>query len=209
MAQKVNPLSLRLQVNKNWQSKWFASKGAYTQFLAEDLRIRRFIEKNLSRRAGLDRVEIERSRNMVNVNLFAARPGVIIGRGGAGIDELKVNLQKLLDGPVRVNIEEVKKPELRAKLVADNVAGQLERRTSFRRAMKATADATMRAGARGVKIVIAGRLNGAEMARTEKELLGSIPLHTIKAGIDYGASQAHTTYGVVGVKVWVYRQEEG
>ncbi len=207
MAQKVNPFSMRLQVTKNWQSKWFAAKGAYTQFLAEDLKIRRFIDKNLSRRAGLDRVEIERARNLVSIALYTARPGVVIGRGGAGIEELKTNLQKLLKSPIKLTIEEVKKPELRAKLVADNVAGQMERRISFRRAIKATADATMRSGAKGVKIVVAGRLNGSEMARTEKELLGSIPLHTLKAEIDYGASEAHTTYGVVGVKVWVYRDK--
>ena len=207
MAQKVNPFSLRLQVNKNWQSKWFAAKGAYRQFLAEDLKVRRHLEKQLSRRAGLDRVEIERSRNQVTITLYTARPGVVIGRGGAGIEELKQQLQKLLNSPVQLTIEEVKKPELRAKLVADNIATQLERRTSFRRAMKSTADSSLRAGAKGVKIVVAGRLNGAEMARTEKELLGSIPLHTLKAAIDYGQSEAHTTYGVVGVKVWIYRDE--
>ena len=207
MAQKVNPTSMRLQLNKNWQSKWFAVKGTYTKLLAEDLGIRRYIDQNLSRRAGLDRVEIERSRNMVNINLFATRPGVIIGRGGSGIEELKNNLQKLLKSPIRVTIEEIKKPELRANLVADNLANQLERRTSFRRAIKMSAESTMRAGAKGVKIVVAGRLNGAEMARTEKELVGSIPLHTLKAPIEFGKSVAKTTYGSIGVKVWIYKEE--
>jgi len=206
MGQKVNPMSLRLQLSKNWQSRWFASKEAYTRNLSQDLKIRRHIAKNVERRAGIDRVEIERSRNQVTVTLFTARPGVVIGRGGAGIEELKTQLQKLIEGPVRVVIEEVKKPELRAQLVADNVAGQLERRISFRRAIKSTADASMRAGAKGVKIVVAGRLNGAEMARTQKELLGSIPLHTLRADIDYGHSVARTSYGVLGVKVWINRE---
>lgn len=206
MGQKVNPQSMRLQVTKNWQSKWFASKGSYTKNLGEDLKMRAFLKENLERRAGIDRVEIERSRNQITVTLYTARPGVVIGRGGAGIDELKLNLAKLIDSPVRVVIEEIKKPELRAQLVADNVAGQLERRISFRRAIKATAEASMRAGAKGVKIVVAGRLNNAEMARTEKELLGSIPLHTLRADIDYGHATAKTSAGITGVKVWIYKE---
>ncbi len=206
MGQKVNPRSMRLQVNKNWQSKWFASKSSYTKNLGEDLRIRAFLKKNLERRAAIDRVEIERSRNQITVTLYTARPGVVIGRGGAGIDELKLNLVKIVGSPIRVVIEEVKKPELRAQLVADNVAGQLERRISFRRAIKATAEASMRSGAKGVKIVVAGRLNNAEMARTEKELLGSIPLHTLRADIDYGNATAKTTAGIIGVKVWIYKE---
>ena len=206
MGQKVNPRSMRLQVNKNWQSKWFASKSSYTKNLGEDLRIRAFLKKNLDRRASIDRVEIERSRNQITETLYTARPGVVIGRGGAGIDELKLNLVKIVGSPIRVVIEEVKKPELRAQLVADNVAGQLERRISFRRAIKATAEASMRSGAKGVKIVVAGRLNNAEMARTEKELLGSIPLHTLRADIDYGNATAKTTAGIIGVKVWIYKE---
>lgn len=205
MGQKVNPQSFRLQVNKGWQSRWFASKASYTKNLGEDLKMRAFLKENLERRAGIDKVEIERSRNQITVTLFTARPGVVIGRGGAGIDELKLNLAKLIDSPVRVVIEEIKKPELRAQLVADNVAGQLERRISFRRAIKATAEASMRAGAKGVKIVVAGRLNNAEMARTEKELLGSIPLHTLRADIDFGRATAKTSAGITGVKVWIYK----
>lgn len=206
MGQKVNPQSMRLQVTKNWQSKWFASKSNYTKNLGEDLKLRTYLKQNLERRAGIDKVEIERSRNQITVTLYTARPGVVIGRGGAGIDELKLNLAKLIGSPVRVVIEEIKKPELRAQLVADNVASQLERRISFRRAIKATAEASMRAGAKGVKIVVAGRLNNAEMARTEKELLGSIPLHTLRADIDYGHATARTSAGITGVKVWIYKE---
>lgn len=208
MAQKVNPTSMRLQLTKDWHSKWFASKSAYTKNLTADLQVRKLLEKQLERRAGVDRIDIERSRNQITITVHTARPGVIIGRGGSGIEEVKLKLQNLLGQPIKVNIEEVKKPELRAKLVSDNIANQIERRISFRRAMKSTADATMRAGAKGVKIVVAGRLNGAEMARTQKEIQGSIPLHTIRAPIDYGNSVARTTYGVIGVKVWIYRGEE-
>lgn len=208
MAQKVSPTSFRLQLNRDWQSKWFATKSTYTKLLTEDLNLRKYIDANLSRRAGLDKVEIERSRNMVKVTLFATKPGVIIGRGGTGIEDLKTNLQKLISSPIRITIEEIKKPELRANLVADNLANQLERRMSFRRAIKLAAEGSMRAGAQGVKIVMAGRLNGAEMARTEKELIGSIPLHTMKAPIDFGKSVAKTTYGTIGVKVWIYRNTE-
>lgn len=205
MGQKVNPRSMRLQVNKEWQSKWFASGNDYTLFLAEDLRLRKALEETVDRRVGIDHVDIERSPNLVTVFIHTARPGMIIGRGGAGIDELKLRLQKLASVPVKLNIEEVKKPELRAKLVADNIASQLERRIAFRRAVKATADATMRAGARGVKVVVAGRLGGIEMARTEKEILGSIPLHTLRADIDYGTAKAQTSVGTIGVKVWIYK----
>lgn len=206
MGQKVNPISLRLPVTKNWQSKWFATKRTYTEFLLEDLKIRGFLEQHLERRAAVDAIDIERAPNQVNITIHTARPGVVIGRAGSGIEDIKTQLQKLVSSPVRINIEEVKKPELRAKLIADNIANQLERRISFRRAIKSTADATMKAGAQGVKIIVAGRLNGAEMARTEKEAVGSIPLHTIRANIDYAKAVARTTYGVIGVKVWVFRK---
>ncbi|MEX0748658.1 MAG: 30S ribosomal protein S3 [Candidatus Saccharimonadales bacterium] len=208
MGHKVNPISMRLQVNKDWKSKWFANKRDYASALHEDIKIRDLIERQLDRRAAVDRVEIERSPNAIAVNLFTARPGVVIGRGGENVDALKQKLAKLIDSPITLNIEEVKKPELHAKLVADNIASQLERRISFRRAIKSTADATMRSGAKGVKIIVSGRLNGSEMARTEKEVLGSIPLHTIRANIDYAKVTAVTTYGVIGVKVWVYQGEE-
>lgn len=208
MGHKINPISFRLPVNKNWQSKWFASKQAYSQALHEDLQIRETIENHMDRRAAIDRIEIERSPGDVAVTIYTARPGVIIGRGGAGIEELKKRLARSIDSPLTLNIEEVKQPELRAQLVADNVAGQLERRISFRRAMKSAVDATSRSGAKGVKIIVSGRLNGADMARTEKEVIGSIPLHTLRADIDYAQANAVTTYGVIGVKVWIYRGEE-
>lgn len=207
MGQKVNPVSLRLQLNRDWNSKWFAHGKEYQDKLAEDIKVRKLLEQQLDRRAGIERIEIERSTNQVTVTVYSAKPGVVIGRGGAGVEAVKKELEKLIDGPVRFNIEEVKKPELKAKLIAENVASQLERRFSFRRAIKATADATMRAGAKGVKVTVSGRLNGAEMARTETEALGSIPLHTLRANIDFAQTVARTTYGVIGVKVWVYKEE--
>lgn len=208
MGHKVNPTSMRLQINKNWQSKWFANKRDFADVLKQDLEIRKLIDQQLDRRAAVDRVEIERSTNAVTINVHTARPGVVIGRGGENVEALKRKLAQAISSPISLNIEEVKKPELRAKLVADNVAGQLERRISFRRAVKSTSDATMRAGAKGVKIIVAGRLNGSEMARTEKEVLGSIPLHTLRANIDYAHVNAITTYGVIGVKVWIYQGED-
>lgn len=208
MGHKVNPVSMRLQVNKKWKSKWFAGKREFAAALHEDIRIRELIENQLDRRAAVDQVEIERSHNALTVTVFTARPGVVIGRGGENVEMLKRKLVNLVKRPITLNIEEIKKPELHAKLVADNIASQLERRISFRRAIKSTSDATMRAGAKGVKIIVSGRLNGAEMARTEKEVLGSIPLHTLRADIDYAQVKAVTTYGVIGVKVWVYRGEE-
>ncbi len=206
MGQKVNPTSMRLQVNKKWQSKWFASGKDYTLFLAEDLKLRAFIDSKLDRRAGIDHVDIERSPNQVNIFIHSSRPGMIIGRGGAGIEELKTSIQKMASVPVKINIEEVKKPELRAKLVAENIAGQLERRIAFRRAIRGSVDNTMKAGADGVKVVASGRLGGIEMARTEKEIAGSIPLHTLKANIDYAAARAQTSAGIIGVKVWIYKK---
>ncbi|MEX0934520.1 MAG: 30S ribosomal protein S3 [Candidatus Saccharimonadales bacterium] len=208
MGHKVNPTSMRLQVNKNWQSKWFASKRDYADILNQDIKIRDLIQKQLDRRAAINKIEIERSPNSLVVNIYTARPGVVIGRGGESVELLKKKLTELVEGPITLNIEELKKPELYAQLVADNIASQLERRISFRRAIKSSSDVTMRAGAKGIKIVIAGRLNGAEMARTEKEVVGSIPLHTLRADIDYAATQAITTYGVIGVKVWIYKGEE-
>ncbi|MBI4101141.1 30S ribosomal protein S3 [Candidatus Microgenomates bacterium] len=207
MGQKVNPTSMRLQVLKDWRSRWFANKAEYKRFLAEDLKIRRLIDTKLDRRVGIDHVDIERSPNMVTVTIHTARPGMIIGRGGAGIDDLKNQLQKITAVPIKLTIEEIKKPELRAQLVADNIAAQLERRIAFRRAIKLTADNSLQAGAKGIKIVVSGRLGGIEMARTEKEIGGSIPLHTLRADIDYGQATAHTGAGLIGVKVWVYKGE--
>jgi small subunit ribosomal protein S3 len=208
MGHKVNPTSMRLQLNKNWQSKWIASKGAYKSNLSEDIKIRRYLDTAISRRAGIDKVETERSRNTLNVIIHASKPGIIIGRAGAGIDELKKQLQKIVESPLQIKIEEVKRPELRAKLVAENVAGQLEKRFSFRRAIKTAADNSMQAGAQGVKVMVSGRIGGNEMARREKEIVGSIPLHTLRANIDYGFAAAKTTTGIVGVKVWIYTNPE-
>ena len=207
MGQKVNPISMRLQVNKDWRSKWFANKRDYCNYLTQDLAVRRLISEKLGLRAAINKVDIERSPNLVNVTISTAKAGVVIGRGGTGAQELKLEIEKIYGVPIRVNIEEVKRPEMQAKLVAENIAHQLERRISFRRAIKQTAAATMRAGAKGVRIQLSGRLNGVEMARVEKELLGSVPLHTIRADIDYGQVHAKTVTGIIGVKVWIYKGE--
>ncbi len=207
MGQKVNPISMRLQVNKDWRSKWFVDKRDYAKFLADDLAVRRLIQKKLGSRGAINRVEITRTPNLVTVTISTAKAGVVIGRGGQGAAELKTAIEKIYGTPTRVNIEEIKKPELYAKLVAENIAHQLERRMSFRRAIKMTAQNTMRAGARGIRIEVSGRLNGAEMSRREKEVAGSVPLHTIRADIDYAQVNAQTPAGIIGVKVWVYKGE--
>jgi small subunit ribosomal protein S3 len=207
MGQKVNPISMRLQVNKDWRSKWFVGKREYAKYLANDLAVRRMIQTSLGSRAAINKVDIERSPNLVTVTITTAKAGVVIGRGGSGAQELKEKIEKLYGVPVRVNIEEIKKSELYAKLVAENIAHQLERRMSFRRAVKSSAAATMRAGARGIRIEVAGRLNGAEMSRREKEVAGSVPLHTIRADIDFAQVAAKTQAGIVGVKVWIYKGE--
>ncbi len=207
MGQKVNPISMRLQVNKDWRSKWFANKRDYANYLTQDLQVRRHIQTKLGNRAAINKVDIERSPNLVTVTIATAKAGVVIGRGGTGAQELKAAIEKIYGVPVRVNIEEVKKPELHAKLVAENIANQLERRISFRRAVKSTAAATMRGGAQGVRIEVAGRLNGAEMSRREKETAGSVPLHTLRADIDFAKVDAHTAAGIIGVKVWIYKGE--
>jgi len=207
MGQKVNPISMRLQLNKDWRSKWFANKKEYASFLTQDLSVRRMIIKMLGSRASISKVDIERSPNLVTVTITTAKAGVVIGRGGAGAQELKAKIEAIYGIPVRVNIEEIKKPELYAKLVAENIAHQLERRISFRRAIKQSSAATMRAGAQGIRIEVAGRLNGAEMSRREKEVAGSVPLHTLRADIDYSGATAKTPAGVIGVKVWIYKGE--
>jgi small subunit ribosomal protein S3 len=207
MGQKVNPISMRLQVNKNWRSRWFASKRDYREWLAQDISVRDSIEKRFSTRATIDRIEIERSANLATVTIHTAKAGVVIGRGGAGVQELKAEVEKILSMPVRINIEEVKRPELSAKLVSENIARQLERRINFRRATKMSAQNTMNAGAKGIRIEVAGRLNGAEMSRREKVILGSVPLHTLRADIDYNLAKARTPAGIIGVKVWIYRGE--
>lgn len=207
MGQKVNPTSYRLQVNKDWRSKWFIRKQDYARYLAEDLAVRRLIQDRLGSRAAINKVDIERSPSLVSVTISTAKAGVVIGRGGSGAQELKDSIEKIYNVNTRVNIEEVKKPELYAKLVAENIAHQLERRMSFRRAIKSAAAATMRAGAQGVRIEVAGRLNGVEMSRREKEVQGSVPLHTLRANIDYAQINAQTKAGIIGVKVWVYKGE--
>ena len=207
MGQKVNPISMRLQVNKDWRSKWFVGKREYASYLAADLKTRKLIDTKFGSRGAINKVDIERSPNLVTVTIATAKAGVVIGRGGQGAQELKAGIEAIYKIPTRVNIEEVKKPELYAKLVAENIAHQLERRMSFRRAIKSSSAATMRAGAKGIRIEVAGRLNGAEMSRREKEAMGSVPLHTIRANIDYAGVKAQTIAGVIGVKVWIYKGE--
>jgi small subunit ribosomal protein S3 len=208
MGQKVNPISMRLQVNKDWRSKWFASKRDYATFLTQDLKVRKMIQTKLGNRAAINKVDIERSPNLVTVTISTAKAGVVIGRGGSGAQELKAEIEKIFGIPARVNIEELKKPELYAKLVAENIAHQLERRIAFRRAMKQAAGASIRAGAKGVRIELAGRLGGTEMSRREKTVEGSVPLHTIRADIDYHAARAmYPGAGIIGIKVWIYKGE--
>lgn len=207
MGQKVNPISMRLQLNKNWTSKWFVGKRDFATFLAADLQVRKLIKDKLGSRAAINKVEISRTQNLVTVTIATAKAGVVIGRGGSGAAELKASIENIYKIPVRVNIEEVKKSDLFAKLVAENIAHQLERRMSFRRAIKSASAATMRAGAKGIRIQVAGRLNGAEMSRTEKEVAGSVPLHTLRADIDYAQVNAKTVAGIIGVKVWIYKGE--
>lgn len=207
MGQKVNPISMRLQVNKDWRSKWFVGKREYSKYLTQDLAVRRMIDNKLGSRAAINKVDIERSPNLVSVTIVTAKAGVVIGRGGTGAQELKTAIEKIYGVPVRVNIEEIKKPELYAKLVAENIAHQIERRIAFRRAIKMSSAATMRSGAKGIRIQVAGRLNGADMSRREKSVEGSVPLHTIRADIDFAKAEANTPAGIIGVKVWIYKGE--
>lgn len=208
MGQKVNPISMRLQVNKNWRSKWFANKQDYAKFLNQDLAVRKLVQERVGSRGAINQVDIERSPNLVSVTITTAKAGVVIGRGGSGAQELKAAIEKIYGIPVRVNIEEIKKPELYAKLVAENIAHQLERRIAFRRATKQAAAATMRAGAKGIRIEVSGRLGGAEMSRREKIVEGSVPLHTLRADIDYHAARAkYPGSGIIGIKVWIYKGE--
>ena len=208
MGQKVNPISMRLQVNKDWRSKWFVGKKDYVTYLGQDLKVRKYIDDKLGTRASISKVDIERSPNLVTVTVQTAKAGVVIGRGGAGANELKAEIEKIYGVPSRVNIEEIKRPELHAKLVAENIANQLERRMSFRRAVKSASAAAMRAGAKGVRIEVAGRLGGNEMSRREKESQGSVPLHTIRADVDFGKARAHYPgSGIIGIKVWIYKGE--
>ncbi|MFT9494179.1 30S ribosomal protein S3 [Anaerosolibacter sp.] len=207
MGQKVNPHGLRVGIIKDWDSKWYAKKGEYADLLVEDHKIRKFLKNKLFT-SGIARITIERAaNNKVKVNIFTAKPGMVIGKGGAGVEEIRVALEKLTGKGVLVNINEIKNAEMEAQLVAENVAFQLERRVSFRRAMKQAIQRTMRFGAQGIKISCSGRLGGAEMARTEKYSEGNVPLHTLRADIDYGFAEADTTYGKVGIKTWIYKGE--
>ncbi|SCG84097.1 30S ribosomal protein S3 [Proteiniborus sp. DW1] len=206
MGQKVNPHGLRVGIIKDWDSKWYADSRQFGDLLVEDNKIREFVKKQLFT-SGISRIEIERAANRVKVTVNTAKPGMVIGKGGQGVEELRKNLEKLTKKNVTVNVEEIKVPELDAQLVAENIASQLERRVSFRRAMKQAIQRTMRSGAKGIKTAVSGRLGGADMARTEGYSEGTIPLQTLRADISYGFAEADTTYGKLGVKVWIYKGE--
>lgn len=207
MGQKINPISFRLQTHRGWSSRWFAGKKNFSKWLIEDVKIREFIENRFASRPTIDQIEIERSANLVTITIHTAKAGVVIGRGGSGITEIKKAIEKMTGLPCRLNVEEVRRPELSAKLVSENIARQIEHRINFRRAIKMTAQNTMNAGAKGIRIQVAGRLNGADIARTEKHIEGSVPLHTLKADIDFHNGRAQTKDGIIGVKVWIYRGE--
>jgi len=204
MGQKVNPIGLRLNINKNWNSLWFAKKKEYGQYLIEDFKIRKYIKNNL-KNSGISKIFIERPTKKCIVTIFTSRPGFVIGKKGSDIDKIKTNLSKISTSEISVNIKEIRKPELDAYLVAENIAQQLEKRIAYRKAMKRAMQSTLRLGAKGVKVTVAGRLAGAEIARTEWLREGSIPLHTLRAEVDYGEAEAETTYGIIGVKVWIYK----
>ncbi|HBT15443.1 MAG TPA: 30S ribosomal protein S3 [Firmicutes bacterium] len=205
MGQKINPVGLRVGIIRDWEGRWFAEKD-YATLLHEDLKIRRFVKSKLYN-SGVARIEIERAANRVKVTIHTARPGMVIGRGGTEVENLRKSLEKLTDKQVSLNIAEVKTPDLNAQLVAENICFQLERRSSYRRAMKQAITRIMRLGALGVKVRCSGRLMGAEIARTEGYSEGKVPLHTLRADIDYAIATAHTTYGQIGVKVWIYKGE--
>src|ERR671938_1496709 len=206
MGQKIHPTGFRLALNKNWASRWYANNKGFSSMLLEDVKVRDFLKEKLGH-AAVSRVVIERPAKNARITIFSARPGVVIGKKGEDIESLKSQLQKMLGVPVHVNIEEVRKPELDAQLIADSIAQQLEKRIMFRRAMKRAMQNAMRVGAQGIKIMSSGRLNGIEIARTEWYREGRVPLHTLRADIDYGMGEAKTNYGVIGIKVWVYKGE--
>ena len=206
MGQKVSPHGLRVGIIKDWSSRWYASKKDFSNLLLEDFSIRKHI-KNKFFTSGIASVEIERAANRIKINIYTAKPGMVIGKGGSGIEELKKELEGMTKKSIVINIVEVKSPELSAKLVAENIAGQLEKRVAFRRAMKQAMQRTMRMGAKGIKTMASGRLGGAEIARSEGYSEGTIPLQTLRADIDYGFAEANTTYGKIGIKVWIYKGE--
>jgi small subunit ribosomal protein S3 len=206
MGQKVHPIGIRLGIVKDWTSKWYADSKDYANNLYTDLKVREFLKKKLAG-ASVSNIQIERPANNARITIHTARPGIVIGKKGEDIDVLRKAVSKMMNVPVHINIEEIRKPELDAYLVAENIAQQLERRIMFRRAMKRAVTNTMRLGAQGIRINVAGRLNGAEIARTEWYREGRVPLHTLRADIDYGFAEANTTYGIIGVKVWIFKGE--
>lgn len=206
MGQKVHPTGIRLGIVKDWSSKWYVDSKKYADYLNMDLAVREFLRKKL-RQASVSRIQIERPANNARIIIHTARPGIVIGKKGEDIESLRKQVSRLMGVPVQISVEEIRKPELDAYLVAESVAGQLERRIMFRRAMKRAVTNAMRLGAQGIKIHVAGRLNGAEIARSEWYREGRVPLHTLRADIDYGLAEAKTTYGVIGVKVWIFKGE--
>ena len=206
MGQKVNPHGLRVGVIKDWDTKWYSNSKDFGDLLVEDYKIRNFIKKKLYI-SGISRIEIERAANKIKINISTAKPGIVIGKGGSGIEAIRQDVEKLTNKSVLINITEIKKPELSAQLVAENIAQQLEKRISFRRAMKQALSRAMKFGAKGIKTSVSGRIGGAEIARTEHYHDGTIPLQTLRADIDYGFAEADTTYGKIGVKVWIYKGE--
>lgn len=208
MGQKVNPISFRLQTDKDWRAKWFTTdKKENAKFIKQDTKVRKLIEDKFNQRPTIAEIKTERSNNALTVSIFTSKAGVVIGRGGSGVQELRKEIEKIVELPVKINIEEVKRPDLSAKLVAENIARQLERRINFRRAMKMALQNTIQSGAKGIRIETSGRLNGAEMSRREKMIEGSVPLHTLRADIDYHCAVAQTPAGTIGVKVWIYKGE--
>ncbi len=206
MGQKVHPKGLRLGIIKDWEGKWYADKKTFAVFLLEDVKIRRFIKEKLFA-AGVSNIQIERAANRLKITINTARPGIVIGRGGAEVESLRKKLENITGKQVHINIAEIKAPELEAQLVAEGVAAQIEKRVAFRRAIKQAVSRSMRLGAKGIKIAVSGRLGGAEIARTEWYSEGKVPLHTLRADIDYGFAEANTTYGKIGIKTWVYKGE--
>jgi small subunit ribosomal protein S3 len=206
MGQKVNPHGMRIGIIKDWDTRWYASKKEFSKLLVEDVQIRKYI-KNALYQAGIARIEIERAANKLKLNISTAKPGIVIGKGGAGIEQLRKEVEKLTGKSVLINITEVKKPDINAQLTAENSAAQIERRISYKRAMKQAMMRAMKAGAKGIKVQVGGRLNGAEIARREHYSEGTIPLQTLRADIDYGFAEANTTYGKIGIKVWIFKGE--
>jgi small subunit ribosomal protein S3 len=206
MGHKVHPTGIRLGIAKDWNSKWYANKGEYAQYLAADLKVREMLRKKLAA-AGISKIQIERPAKTARVTIYTARPGVVIGKKGEDIEKLRKEVSNMMGVPAHINVNEVRKPELDAQLVAESIAQQLERRIMFRRAMKRSVGNAMRLGALGIKINVSGRLNGAEIARSEWSREGRVPLHTLRADIDYGTAEAKTQYGIIGIKVWIYKGE--